>query len=154
MTATYSFYFDDDDKDIEYAEFDIDTDLDVTADDHADDIGAAGWDLESVNDESDYDLPFSKFNDWNDYIQYREDVDNHGSAAEVRYEDVGSFDEDQYCGAFDSQGEYARQYADDCGDDIPSWVESHVDWDSAADELLMDHSTYDVGGQTHIFRDY
>lgn len=51
--------------------------------------------------------------------------------------------------------EYAQELADDIGA-IPKdtgWPVSYIDWDAAADALLQDYSTTDIGGVDFHYRD-
>lgn len=52
--------------------------------------------------------------------------------------------------------EYAEDFALDCGyidrDKQYQWPFNHLDWEAAADELLMDYSEVDFNGTTYYYR--
>lgn len=52
--------------------------------------------------------------------------------------------------------EYAQEFAEDCGyiqrDRAMQWPYNCIDWDEAADELLMDYTELDFNGATYYAR--
>jgi len=62
--------------------------------------------------------------------------------------------EDSYCGHWDSEVEYAQDFADGIGavnKDV-GWPYSHIDWERAARELLLDYHVVPAsGGGYHFF---
>lgn len=50
--------------------------------------------------------------------------------------------------------EYAQQLAEDIGavDPNADWPASYIDWEAAADALLIDYTAYDFGGVTYYAR--
>ena len=60
--------------------------------------------------------------------------------------------EDMYQGQWDSGGQFAKSICEDCGDiprNIPSWIESAIDWEKVWDNGLSYDYTELIGG--HIF---
>ena len=60
--------------------------------------------------------------------------------------------EDMYQGQWDSGGQFARSICEDCGDiprNIPSYIESAIDWEKVWDNSLSYDYTELIGG--HIF---
>jgi hypothetical protein len=113
------------------------------------------WDLdgyEIVEYDDDFNDP-GDFKDLDDYAEFVENVEEHGESFKLRYDDIGeSSYESQYVGDFESKEAYAQSYYED-NYDIPDFLQNHIDWDSVANELLMDYSTYDGGMGVFIFRD-
>lgn len=92
------------------------------------------------------------------YAEWMADLHESEVEAFIHYiKHVGTFDEqsadgfrDAYQGEYDSDRDFAQQFADDLGL-IPEglgWPASCIDWDQAARELMMDY--WSEGG--HYFR--
>ena len=68
---------------------------------------------------------------------------------------VSSF-EDDYCGEWDSEEDYAQDLAEDCGlvNEDASWPNSYIDWERATRDLFMgDNWSADAGGgSVWVFR--
>lgn len=78
---------------------------------------------------------------------------NYGG--EVSEDMLSSFG-DSYVGRFDSEKDYAYEWAEESGADLDSagWPFSCIDWDRAARELFMDGFwSADTSGGVHVFRD-
>jgi antirestriction protein len=87
-------------------------------------------------------------------------IEEHGAAFVAYAEHVGaeyatadSFEE-AFCGEHDSERAYAEELADDLGTEIPdSWPCSHIDWDSAANELFIsDYYSVSSPAGVYVFR--
>jgi len=87
-------------------------------------------------------------------------IEEHGAAFVAYAEHVGaeyatadSFEE-AFCGEHDSERAYAEKLADGLGTEIPdSWPCSHIDWDSAANELFMsDYYSVSSPAGVYVFR--
>ena len=86
-------------------------------------------------------------------VDFAEKVEEHGVAYELRYSDIGDFDfDDQYMGAWDSEGSFAEHLIEDCYD-IPEFVSPYIDWDAWARDVMLDYSSYYANSELHIFRD-
>ena len=51
--------------------------------------------------------------------------------------------------------DYLRELVYDIGDlprDLPSYIESNIDWDGVCDDLMMDYSECEINGITFYFR--
>ena len=51
--------------------------------------------------------------------------------------------------------DYLRELVYDIGDlprDLPSYIESNIDWDGVCDDLMMDYSECEIDGVTFYFR--
>lgn len=50
--------------------------------------------------------------------------------------------------------EYAKELAEDIGaiNDDSRWPNNCIDWEQAADELLMDYTSCEIGGETYYYR--
>lgn len=51
--------------------------------------------------------------------------------------------------------EYAEEMVKDCGyipNDLPMWIENHIDWDGVASEVEQDYTTAEYKGDTYYFR--
>ena len=91
------------------------------------------------------------------YETYNRLVDDYGQG--VVDEFIEDFDistienfEDMYQGQWDSGGQFAKSICEDCGDiprNIPSWIESAIDWEKVWDNgLSYDYTELSDG---HIF---
>ena len=88
---------------------------------------------------------------------YNRLVDDYGQG--VVDEFIEDFDistienfEDMYQGQWDSGGQFAKSICEDCGDiprNIPSYIESAIDWEKVWDNALSYDYTELLGG--HIF---
>lgn len=106
-------------------------DLDLISECHVD---SQVWDLFDM-DSSDLDM----------VIAYTSNVGVNGS-----FEDMLSEAQDCYQGQYDSDADFAQETLQDCGylEDLPSFIECHIDWDGVARDLMMDY--FEVNG--HYFR--
>lgn len=100
--------------------------------------GHWGTDCYSIDEyDTDWADP-ADFSDLDDYGEYAENVEKHGEAFHLRYEDLGSLDrsdfEDNYNG---------------CWRDTEEFVENL--WERTARDVMMDYSSYDGADGTHIF---
>ncbi len=103
--------------------------------------------LDCLN-QADYD-EFSDLDDWGEYC---EKVDEYGEAYCLRYADIGEHDfDDEFHGEWDSEEDFARQYADDCME-IPDSISHYFDYEAFASDLMMDYSSYEGGRGCYIFR--
>jgi len=56
---------------------------------------------------------------------------------------------------YDYFSEYAKELVKDIGDlpkDLPWYIESNIDWDGVADDLMSDYTSIELGGQTYLVR--
>ena len=91
------------------------------------------------------------------YETYNRLVDDYGQNLVDEF--IEDFDvstienfEDMYQGQYDSGGQFAKSICEDCGDiprNIPSWIESAIDWEKVWDNALSYDYTELIGG--HIF---
>ena len=149
----------------ECADFEVDSLLESTLTDHADealealndnDEGNEGeWDFDEWEVEC-YDDDFADpgdFTDLDDYGAYVELCEKHGEGYRLRYNDVGEHNfEDQYNGCWDSEEAFGEHLIDECYD-IPDFLKSYVDYEKWTRDLMMDYSSYEGSDGTHIFRD-
>ncbi len=88
-------------------------------------------------------------------------IEEHGDAFAAFYgyqdqadtvaECVEAF-EDAYRGEWDSERDYAEQFAEDCGYEVPEWLRYHVDWDSVARDLFCgDCYSVDASPGVYVF---
>jgi antirestriction protein len=70
----------------------------------------------------------------------------------AEYADAEGFEE-SYCGEYESEKDYAYDYADSTGAPTSdTWPTSHVAWDSATRELMESHYSIDSGSGVYMFR--
>ena len=63
--------------------------------------------------------------------------------------------EDSYAGEWDSEEDYAMEFASEIGFNFDqTWPNSYIDWASATRDLMMDYSTERRSGSVFIFRNY
>lgn len=50
--------------------------------------------------------------------------------------------------------DYARELAEDLGivNSDAEWPNNHIDWEAAADELLIEYTSFEIDGQTYYAR--
>ena len=90
-----------------------------------------------------------------------EAIEEHGDAfaAFYGYQDQGdtvaeSVDvfEEAYRGEWDSERDYAEQFAEDIGLEIPEWLAGYVDWESYARDLFCgDYYSVDANPGVYVF---
>ena len=98
--------------------------------------------------DTDYKNP-ADFDNLDDYGEYAEGIEKHGEAYHLRYDDIGDSNfTDEYAGCYDSFKSFARTHADEIHD-----TSNYFDYDSYANDLEYDYSTYDGCDGCHIFRD-
>jgi antirestriction protein len=69
----------------------------------------------------------------------------------MSFNDLFQYDEENYCGQFDSFREYAEQLADDgLLGDMPDMLAQYFDWDAWARDLAYDYYYDDASG--HVWR--
>jgi antirestriction protein len=131
---------------VESSTDDLNDDLDVDEEEWE----PAGW---SIIDWDDHYGDPNDFDSLDDYGAFAEQVEKHGQAYRLRYEDVGEHDfYNEYCGSWDSEESYAQAAYADCYN-IPDHLESYIDWERLARDIMMDYSSYeDDDGSIHIFR--
>jgi antirestriction protein len=145
-------------------DFEVDSLLESTITDHADDLLEAlnsdanykdEWDFDEWEVEC-YDDDFAdpaEFSDLDDYGEYVEACEKHGEGYRLRYADVGEFNfEEQQQGCWDSEKEFVQHLLDECYD-VPDFLVGHIDMESLARDWMMDYSSYEGGEGTHIFRE-
>lgn len=96
------------------------------------------------------------FDNLNEYGEYVGNVELHGEAYVMRYEDIGEHDfDDSFAGTFDSPGDWAEEFVSDCYDlrHLPDFLKSNINWENVADDLRMDYSEYEGSEGYHYFRD-
>ena len=54
-----------------------------------------------------------------------------------------------YCGEWEKPGDYAAQFHEDCGYEIPEWLTHHVDWESV--ERDMELNEVDLDGKRTLW---
>ncbi len=168
-TITLSFNFSRESSDgashSDNADFEVITGMLSDVDDKADEFldalnsdlgdGDEPWlfdEFEIDDFDDDYADP-SSFSDLDDYAEYIEKCEEHGEAYVLRYEDIGDFDfNDQYNGCWDTAASFVQNMIEDCYE-IPSHLALHIDWDSYAQDIMMDYSEYEGNEGLHIFRD-
>jgi len=63
--------------------------------------------------------------------------------------------QDNYCGEYDNKVDFAEQYADNCGYEVPSWIGCHVDWEGIARDMFWDgFHAIEMNGSIHVFYDH
>lgn len=112
-----------------------------------------GWEVDDYCvDYADQQGP-EDFNDLDDWGEYCEDCDEFGNAYCLRYADVGENNfQDEYVGCFDSFLEFATDYINN-NYNLDNFVKNYFDYDSFANDLSMEYSSYDDRDGCHIFRD-
>lgn len=124
----------------------------------------------SDGEESDYELEDYNYSEWddeygdptdwethNEYGEYVDLIDEHGQGFRLRFEDIGTYDsqqfQDEYEGEWHSEEEFAQNLFESLYD-IPDHLANHIDWDSVTSEVMRAYSSYqDDNGTIHIFRD-
>ena len=89
-----------------------------------------------------YNLPVEAFAAW-----------HSGMSGEVDNDAVEAF-QDAFAGIYDSEEDFAQQFAEDIGaipDNLP-WPLSCIDWEHAARELMYDYGSEPVSGGVAIWR--
>jgi hypothetical protein len=87
----------------------------------------------------------------NDYEALGDYLDNQHEDTDSEYDaDIVSQFRDAYCGQWNSMEEFVEEQARDT-QDIPDWLDRHIDWMSLAEEWGHDYWESDNG---HIFRAY
>ena len=63
--------------------------------------------------------------------------------------------QDNYCGEYKSEVDFAMEWTESAGYEVPSWIGCHVDWEGIARDMFMDgfHSI-ELDGSTHVFYDH
>jgi hypothetical protein len=93
--------------------------------------------------EQEQDLTDLEYEALGDYLDNQhEDTDSEHDA------DIVSQFRDAYCGQWNSMADFAEEYTRDT-QDIPDWLDRHIDWDSVADDFWHD---FWESGNGHIFR--
>jgi antirestriction protein len=52
--------------------------------------------------------------------------------------------EDRYVGSYASDADFAQELTEEVGylpEELPAWIECHIDWEGVARDLMVDHST-------------
>lgn len=165
-TITLSFNFSRDSSDVsshsDNADFEVEVGLGDEISDKADDLldvlnsdGGDEWvfnEFEIDDFDDDFADP-SSFADLDDYAEYIEKCKEHGEAYVLRYEDIGDFDfSDSYNGCWDTAENFVQNMIEDCYE-IPDHLACHIDWESYAQDVMMDYSEYEGSDGLHIFRD-
>ena len=67
--------------------------------------------------------------------------------------DIESAWDDSFSQRFNTgeEANWAAEYCEEIGYEIPDWLQGHVDWKSVARDMLMDYSTIDCDGETFLF---
>lgn len=131
-------------------------DLNSDLDDYEDQWEFDEFEVEDWDD--DYNSP-DDFADLNEYGGYAELIEKHGEAFHLWYDNCGDCTEsyflDCYAGLYDSEESFAQQFVSDhyMSDDIPSIIESNIDWEGVASDLGHDHTFIEGSEGTHVFRD-
>ena len=95
--------------------------------------------------EQEQDLTDLEYEALGDYL------DNEHDDIDAEYDsDIVSQFRDAYCGQWNSMEEFVEEQARDT-QDIPDWLDRHIDWMSLAEEWGHDYWESDNG---HIFRAY
>ena len=93
--------------------------------------------------EQEQDLTDSDYEALGDYLDNQhEDTDSEYDA------DIVAQFREAYCGEWGSMADFAEEYTRDT-QDIPDWLDRHIDWDSVAEDFGHD---YWESGNGHIFR--
>ena len=105
--------------------------------------------------DGDWTNPKEFLHNLDEYGAYAENVEKHGEAFHLRYEDLCDLDDRQFNDSFEgtwkSEEDYAKNWAEETGVfDDSVWC--YIDWESYARDLLMDLSTYEGADGIHIFR--
>lgn len=121
--------------------------------DYAEDIDCDEWHI--VGSDLDYSLQkdYGDFDNLNEWGEYCENVEKHGYAYVLRYDDIGEFDFDnEYNGCYDSEEDFVQALWDDCYN-IPDFICGYIDWESVTRDVMMDYSSYYGNEGYYIFRD-
>ena len=155
-----------DESDSDYNDFEAEGDVLYAINEYAeewcsdrndDEDGDEEWELDGF-EVTEYDSDFAdpdEFDDLNAYASYAENVEEHGRAYHLRWEDIGDFDfHDQYNGEWGSEEAFTRDLYEQCYE-IPDNLYGYIDWELVARDVMMDYSAYYDGssGDYHIFRD-
>lgn len=142
---------------VEDADFEVNSDLESDIEQWLDDFNTDNETDYEIDDrdvlefDDDYPHPFD-FTDLNEYGALVEKIVEYGPAYKARWEDRGDFDwDDEYCGCWESEEEYCQQLYEDCYE-IPDHLQGYIDWEKLTRDIMMDHDSYYVGGEYHIFR--
>lgn len=87
--------------------------------------------------------------DETEYEALGEYLENQHDDTDSEYDaDIVSQFREAYCGQWSSMADFAEEQSRELHE-IPSWLESHIDWESVAEEYEHDYWESDFG---HIFR--
>jgi antirestriction protein len=94
------------------------------------------------------------FADLDAYADFVNQVETHGAAYILRYEDIGesAFD-DEYRGAWDSEKDFVKELYE-ASVDIPPHLVNYIDWDAVTHDIMMAYSSYEDEDKVHIFQDW
>lgn len=130
-----------------------------------DSMGRNGWTILEVAVDSDYGNEPVDITNWDVLSAFAaaliENVNDAGQM--IAYGELYGWDEPAYFtnsrhgygyeegfqGAYDSEEDFARGFAEETGEDIPSWVV--VDWERTTNELMYDHDAWELFGEVYIF---
>lgn len=63
--------------------------------------------------------------------------------------------QDNYCGEYKSEVDFAVTHHLDCGTEIPNWLENYIDWEAIARDMFIDgYHSIELDGSTHVFYDH
>lgn len=93
--------------------------------------------------EQEQDLNETEYEALGEYLE-----NQHDGLDDKHDDDIVSQFRDAYCGKWASMSDFAEEQSRELHE-IPSWLESHIDWDSVAEEYEHDYWESDFG---HIFR--
>jgi len=116
------------------------------------DLKSAVEETEESDDQESIDDIIGLLKDWErDYQEELDDLRNLQTECETYCSDwkygATLIHEDYF-------EDYAKELAEDCGmvDRSLSWPMNCIDWEEAADQLKMDYTEVDFGGQTYYIR--
>jgi antirestriction protein len=117
----------------------------------------------AIHDFEDFGVDLSEWEDLEKVAalgEFLSSADDSELAAEVLAHANGDIEEaqkilEEYVGEYKSRSDFAYELAEDCGDlnNIPQWLQYHIDWDNVARDLfLCDYMEIEMSGKLHVFR--
>lgn len=128
--------------------------------------------IEELNEESEQDEDFEPYEEAEDFDEIDEELlDTHlpdyfnliADFEEIELvqafvdelEGYGDFSHGEVIISRDHFADYCKEMLQDCGDlprDLPSYIESNIDWDGVADDLEADYVSAYYGNREYLMR--
>lgn len=93
-----------------------------------------------------------------DVDEWTRELDNELAALRKFADDAQHCGDWEYGATFiheDYFTQYSKELVSDCGyipEELPWWIEDHIDWEGVADDLKLDYSEFELDGNTYYAR--